>query len=113
MSRLPPMTPNSYGFPASRGLDYESGVDAAVIRRFFNAVYAWMAAGLALTALVAWWVSTRPDIMASVFRGPVIIGLFAAEIVLVIAISAATQRISPAVATLLYLLYSAINGLTL
>jgi FtsH-binding integral membrane protein len=113
MSRMPPMTPNSYGYPRPHGLEYETGADAAVITRFFNAVYAWMAAGLALTALVAWWVSTRPDIMASVFQGPVVIGLFVAEIVLVIAISAATERISPAVATLLYLLYSAINGLTL
>ena len=30
---------------------------------FFNTVYAWMSAGLALTAVVAWWVSTRPDLM--------------------------------------------------
>ena len=26
-----------------------------------------MAAGLALTAVVAWWVSTRPDLMAQIF----------------------------------------------
>ena len=31
--------------------DLLARADAAVITRFFNAVYAWMAAGLALTAL--------------------------------------------------------------
>jgi FtsH-binding integral membrane protein len=106
------MSPYGYGPRQSLGLQYESGADAAVISRFFNAVYAWMAAGLALTALVAWWVSTRPDIMATV-QGPLLFPLIIAEFVLVIAISAATQKLSPTAATALYLLYSALNGLTL
>jgi FtsH-binding integral membrane protein len=98
-----------------RPLDYEAApsIDRGVLVRFFNAVYAWMATGLALTALVAWWVSTRPDLMQQVFRGPVLIVLFVAEIGLVITISAAVQRISASVATALFLLYSALNGLTL
>lgn len=105
--------PNPFGPARPYGMGYETEANPAVITRFFNAVYAWMAAGLALTALVAWWVSTQPELMASVFRGPVLIGLLLVELVLVIAISAATQRISPTVATLMFLLYSALNGITL
>lgn len=91
------------GYPAER----------ATVAAFFNVVYAWMAAGLGLTAVVAWWLSTRPDLMQQVFRLPVLIGLFVAQIALVITISAAVNRLSATVATLLFLLYSALSGLTL
>jgi FtsH-binding integral membrane protein len=94
-------------------MEYESNVDNAVIARFFNAVYAWMAAGLALTAVVAWWVSTRPDLMVQIFRGPILIVLVVAELALVWTISAATQRLTAGAATALFLVYSALNGLTL
>ena len=92
---------------------YSAEADAGAIARFFNAVYAWMAAGLALTALVAWWVSQRPDVMAQVFRGPVLIGLVIGQLVLVFTISAATEKLNAMAATALFLLYSALNGLTL
>jgi len=111
MARFP--NPGGFGFPRPVPMQYESRVDTFTVARFFNAVYAWMAAGLGLTALVAWWVSTRPDIMMQVFRGPVLLGLFVAELVLVVTISAAIQKINAAAATVLFMLYSAINGLTL
>ena len=111
MARFP--NPRPFG-PASRyGVADHAGADAGAISRFFNAVYAWMAAGLALTAVVAWFVSSRPDLMAQVFRGPVLIGLFIAQLVLVWTISAATERLSATAATGLFMLYSALNGLTL
>src|SRR3712207_2355568 len=109
MARLP----NPFGTSRPYDMEYESRGDALTIARFFNAVYAWMGAGLALTALVAWWVSTQPDLMARIFRGPILIGLFIAQLALVFTISAATRRLSAAVATALFLLYSALNGLTL
>src|SRR5690349_22093281 len=107
MSRFP----SPFGVP--QDLDYESRVSAGTVSRFFNAVYAWMAAGLALTAVVAWWVSTQPQLMASIFRGPAMIILFIAEIVLVIAVSGAINRISATTATALFMLYAGLNGLTL
>jgi FtsH-binding integral membrane protein len=94
-------------------LDYQSQVGSSTLIRFFNAVYSWMAAGLALTALVAWWVSTRPDIMAKIFRGPMLLVLFLAELGLVVVISAAVKKISATVATALFMLFAAVNGLTL
>jgi uncharacterized protein len=91
------------GYPAER----------STVAAFFNVVYAWMCAGLALTAVVAWWVSTREDIMQQVFRGPVLIGLIIAQLALVWTISAAVNKLSAAVATALFMLYSALTGLTL
>ena len=91
------------GYPAER----------STVAAFFNVVYAWMAAGLALTAVVAWWVSTRPDLMQQIFRGPVLIGLIVVELALVFVISAAVNKLSATTATALFLLYSALNGLTL
>ena len=97
----------------SDALDYESRGDSATVAQFFNTVYAWMASGLALTAVVAWWVSTQRDVMRAIFHGPTFFVLLLAEIGLVIAISAGMRRISATVATILFMIYSALNGLTL
>ena len=72
-----------------------------------------MAAGLALTAVVAWWVSTQPQLMHTIFRGPTMIVLFIAEIGLVITVSRAINKIGTGAATALFMLYAALNGLTL
>jgi FtsH-binding integral membrane protein len=104
--------PIPFGQSRPYEMQYESAGDAAVIGRFFNAVYAWMAAGLALTAVVAWWMSTRPDLMMQLGRGG-FFGLLIAEFILVMVISAATERLSAGVATVLFLVYAAMNGVTL
>src|SRR5947209_3371856 len=85
----------------------------AVISRFFNAVYAWMAAGLAITALVAYYVASRPDIFFSAARPGVFLVLLIVELLLVGTIAGAVRRIGPTAATLLFLLYAAINGVML
>ena len=102
--------PSPFGVP--QGLDYESGASSSTIARFFNAVYAWMAAGLALTAVVAWWVSTQPQLLAMI-HGPVMFILFLVLIGLVITVSGAINRINAATATVLFMLYAALNGLFL
>jgi FtsH-binding integral membrane protein len=105
------MFPNSFGQPVP--LDYERGADAGAIARFFNSVYAWMAAGLGVTAAVAWWVSTQPDVMHAIFSGGMLLGLFIAQLALVFIVSSAVQRIGPGMATVLFLIYAGLNGLTL
>jgi FtsH-binding integral membrane protein len=105
--------PNPFGPARPYETPFDTHADAGAIARFFNAVYAWMAAGLALTALVAWWVSTQPQVIAQIFRVPVLVGLVIAQLVLVFTISAATQRLNAAAATAMILLYSGLNGLTL
>src|SRR5688500_9329646 len=87
-------------------LAYESQADTVTVAQFFNTVYAWMASGPALTAVVAWWVSTQHNLLRSIFQPGVLIMLFLAEIGLVIAISAGIQKFSAATATVLFLIYS-------
>src|SRR5262245_51817556 len=100
-------------FGADRPYEYEARADAGVIAAFFNVVYAWMAAGLALTAVVAWYVGSNEAYLRQVFRPPVLIGLIIAQLALVFTISATVNKLSAGVATALFMLYSALTGLTL
>lgn len=103
--------PFTGGFARPRPLDYGRESTPAVAA-FFNAVYAWMATGLALTGVVAWLTYQHPQVLASLGMGGIIV-LFLVEIGLVVAISGAINRISATAATALFLLYSALNGLLL
>jgi uncharacterized protein len=106
--------PNQFGAGRQYPMAYESaGPEARAIATFFNAVYAWMAAGLALTAAVALWVSHQPDLMHRIFTRPVMAICFIAELVLVFTVAMAVQRLSATAATALFMLYAALNGLTL
>lgn len=107
MSRMP--SPYANSIPNARG---DSQVGSSVLVAFFNIVYAWMATGLALTAVVAWWVSTQPQLVARLGMTGFIV-LFIIQIGLVVAISAAINKINATVATALFLLYAALNGVTL
>jgi FtsH-binding integral membrane protein len=93
-------------------LDY-SGLRENVLGRFMNAVYSWMCVGLAVTAAVAWWVSTNPALMKTVLSGGGFLLLLVAEIALVVVISRAVNKIGATAATALFLLFAALNGLTL
>jgi FtsH-binding integral membrane protein len=100
--------------PGGYPIDYSTEQAAApAIAAFFNAVYLWMTVGLALTGVIAWWVSTQPTVLAGVFHGPTFIILFIAEILLVGVISAAINKISAPVAMVMFLAYAALNGFTL
>lgn len=102
--------PNPFGVDRPRTLDYAAPANQAMVR-FFNAVYAWMCVGLAVTASVAYMVARSPDLVLSFAHSWFI--LFIVEIGLVIAITTAVNKISANVATLLFVLFSAVNGLTL
>src|ERR1700712_4946559 len=99
--------PNPQGMNRPQSWDL-SGTSNPAITRFFNAVYSWMCVGLAVTALVAWYVAQHVDILRSIGGGWIV--LFIVEIGLVMVISRAVNKIDATVATILFLLYSAING---
>jgi hypothetical protein len=81
---------------------------------FLASVYAWMAAGLALTAVVSLFTVSTPALLELVFGNQfVFFGLMIVELGLVFGVSAAINRISAATATGLFLLYAALNGVTL
>jgi len=80
----------------------------------FTRIYAWMTAGLAVTGATAAVTVTTPALFNLVYgNGLVLILLIAAQLALVIAISAAITRLTAATATALFLLYAALNGVTL
>jgi len=80
---------------------------------FLRGVYGWMAVGLALTAVVAFWVASSNWIGFLGAHRWVLLALFVAQIGVVITLSAGASRIAPGVATALFLGYSALTGVTL
>jgi FtsH-binding integral membrane protein len=82
--------------------------------RFLALVYLVMALGMAITALVATSVSTNEALMKQILFNPwFTFGLFMLQIIVVVWLSAAVMRMSPGVALLLFLFYSALTGLAL
>ncbi len=81
---------------------------------FMRQVYQWMTMGLALTAGTAWMVAGSEAIRNMIFSSSIVlIALVIAQLGLVVAISAAIQRMSAFTATALFMLYSALTGVTL
>ncbi|MSM38169.1 MAG: BAX inhibitor (BI)-1/YccA family protein [Geobacter sp.] len=77
-------------------------------------VYAWMGAGLLVTALLALVTVSTPTLLKVVLGNKLLFyGLMIGELALVFTISGAINRLSAAVATLLFIAYSALNGVTL
>jgi uncharacterized protein len=85
-----------------------------VERRFMSAVYRWMSLGLLVTAGVAFYVASTPAALQVVLGNRAVFwGLVIAQFGLVIALSAAVNKLSAGVAGALFLLYSALTGATL
>ena len=77
-------------------------------------VYVWMTLALIITGATAYGVATSPGLMMAIATNRLLFwGLIIAEFGLVIAISAAINKLSLTTATLLFVLYSVINGATL
>jgi len=90
-------------------------IDAAErVSAFLWKVYAWMAIGLGLTAVVAFTVASTPDLLrVLVSNRLVFFGLMIAELGLVFYLSARVDRLAPGTAAGLFALYSGLNGVTL
>ena len=74
-------------------------------------VYVWMTLALALTGFTAYGVATSPGILQAIYTNQILFwGLVIAEFALVFGVSAAINRISLTTATLMFILYSVING---
>lgn len=82
--------------------------------RFITKVYGWMSIGLALTGTVAYFVASSPILLQMIFGNRLVFwGLIIGELLMVGYLAAAVTRMSAATATLMYLLYAVLNGLTL
>ena len=85
-----------------------------VVNAFFRKVYHWMTAGLILTAVMAHVTASSGTMLRLVFGSPyVLFGLIGLEFLLVIAISAGINRLSAGTASVLFVIYSLLNGINL
>ena len=85
-----------------------------VVRELMRDVYVWMTGGLALTGAVAWVVANTPALLQLIFGNQLIFwGLLIAEIALVMVLSMRIEKMRFTSAALMFVLYSALNGLTL
>ncbi|MCL2857786.1 MAG: Bax inhibitor-1/YccA family protein [Oscillospiraceae bacterium] len=76
-------------------------------------VMGWMCVGLLTTVVTAMAALTMPAVWNLVFGGPGFFVVVIAQFVMVIALSAGIQRMSPATATVMFMAYSALTGLTM
>jgi uncharacterized protein len=84
------------------------------VNAFVRGVYNWMAIGLGLTAVTAFFVANNPAMLQLIFGNPLIFfGLIIAELALVFSISARVERMRAGTATNLFMLYAILNGATL
>jgi hypothetical protein len=99
--------PNPYASPSQLGVRPTTALSAG----FLSQSFAWMFVGLLLTAAVAWVVQGSPTLInaAAQLYLPVLI----AQIILVVAISGAINRLSATAALGLFLVYAALMGVTL
>lgn len=102
---------NWYDVDSLRNKDYAmSTAFPALMRK----VFVWMTFALAITGLTAYGVATSPSLVSMIFGSKVMFwGLIIAEFALVFAISGAINKLSLSTATLLFILYSVVNGATL
>lgn len=86
----------------------------AVQQSFLVRVYGWMTLALCLTGLAAAYVLANPRLLtAIVLDRTFFLGLIIGELAIVLILSAAIEKLSATAATIGFLIYSVVNGLTL
>jgi FtsH-binding integral membrane protein len=84
------------------------------VTAFLRVVYGWMCAGLAITAGTAWLVASSPSLVATIATNRLVFwSLIIAQFGIVILLSARVQKLSAATASMLFIAYSALTGVTL
>ncbi len=74
-------------------------------------VYLWMTLALVITGITAYGVANSPGILQAIYENQMLFWILViAEFGLVIGVSAAINRLSLTTATLMFILYSVING---
>ena len=85
-----------------------------MVNSFIRSTYNWMAVGLALTGFVAYYISNSPDILQLIFGNRMVFfGLIIGQLALVFTLSARVNKMQASTATGLFVLYAALNGVTL
>ena len=84
------------------------------LQTYMAQVYGWMTCGLLLTAFIAWYTVFNEAVLAAIYSSRVVFfGLIIAQLALVFVLSGLIHKLSAGMATTLFMLYSALTGLTL
>jgi len=100
--------------PFDRASTFPTSTAAAErVTSFLRAVYGWMCAGLAITALVAYVIASTPALIGALVSNQLLfLALFLVQLGVVFFLSFRVDRIAPSTATLLFIGYSALTGVT-
>ncbi len=86
----------------------------ARVNTFVRGVYNWMAVGLGMTAITAFFVANNQTLLQLIFGNPIVFfGLIIGELALVFTLASRVHRMRAATATNLFMLYAILNGATL
>lgn len=81
---------------------------------FIYKVYGWMCLGLIISAAVSFWVAITPTVAQFIIGNTLVFyALLIAELVAVFFLASQVHKISSTISAIIFLLYSALNGLTL
>ena len=97
-----------------RMIEEKEGMVALAFPALMRKEYVWMSLSLVITGFTAFGIANNPGLAYTIVTNRLLFwGLVIAEFGLVVAISGAINRLSITTATLLFILYSVINGATL
>ena len=92
----------------------EATIASASFPALMRKVYTWMALALVITGVTAYGVAHSPAMMQLIYGNSFVMwGLIIVELALVFIVSGMINRLSLTTATLLFILYSVVNGATL
>ena len=81
---------------------------------FITKVYNWMAMALLITGVVAYFTASSPEFINAIVGSKLVFyGLLISELLLVIYLTSAINRLSQSMAITVFLVYSLLNGLTM
>lgn len=95
------------------GMTYDRASSGTSVKSVMAGVYGWMTFALAISGLCAYLTGTTPNLAKTLLTGGMFWVLVIAEVVLVMVISSMINKMSAALATALFVAYSALNGITL
>lgn len=95
------------------GISFERPQSEVSVKSAMTGVYGWMTFALAMSGICAWLVGTTPNLAKTFLTGGTFWVLVIAEFILVMVISSMIHKMSAALATALFVAYSALNGITL
>ena len=97
-----------------RMIEEKEGMLSLAFPALMRKVYLWMTLALVITGFTAFGIASNPGIAYAIVTNRLLFwGLVIAEFGLVIGISGAINKLSAVTATLLFVLYSIVNGATL